>query len=175
LWHAQGLGDISNGQTGMIGTNGESATMYSLDNVYVDALYDPKYQPNWLFIIAGINDMNTDGINGAQTYSRLTNYIAARKTALPWNLVVSTIQADTLQPATNVDYNMRIRTMPGGWDKLVDPGVGSPIETRLSNPLDFRYFSGDGVHLNNAGYSVLADHFGQVVNLPHRTTGHVGP
>jgi len=29
--------------------------------------------------------------------------------------------------------------------------------------------------LTNAGYQVLADHFGQIINVPRRSTGFFGP
>lgn len=172
IWRTMGLGA---GQNGQIGTNGIAASMYGSDANFVDTLFDPKLQENWLFVIAGINDINTGGLNGAATYGRLTNYVAARKAAKPWKVVVSTIQSDTLQPATNADYNLRIRSLPGPWDRYVDPGVNSPIETRLNNPSDPKYFGGDGVHLTNLGYGVLAQHFGQVINVPRRATGFFGP
>jgi len=172
LWRTMGLGA---GQNGQIGTNGIAASMYGSDTNFVDSLYDSKFQENWLFVIAGINDINTGGLNGVQTYGRLTNYVAARKAVRPWKVVVSTIQSDTLQPATNADYNLRIRSQPGGWDRYVDPGVNSPIETRLNNPADPKYFAGDGVHLTNLGYGVLAEHFGQVINVPRRSMGFFGP
>jgi lysophospholipase L1-like esterase len=76
---------------------------------------------------------------------------------------------------SNAVYNSCIRTNTGGWYGYVDPGLNSPVETRLNNPADTNYFAPDGLHLNNAGYGVMADHFGQVVNVPHRTTGYFGP
>jgi hypothetical protein len=57
----------------------------------------------------------------------------------------------------------------------VDPGLNSPIETRLNDYTNTNYFYSDGLHLINAGYAVFADHFGQIVNVPHRTTGFFGP
>jgi lysophospholipase L1-like esterase len=172
IWRTMALTGSQNGQ---IGTNGLANTMYEWDTAYIDTLYDAKLEQNWLFVIAGINDIHSGGLNGAATYGRLTNYVAARKAARPWKAAVSTIQNTVLEPATNADYNARIRAQPGGWDRLVDPGVNSPIETRLNNPNDSRYFASDGVHLTNLGYSVLADHFAQVINLPRRGTGFFGP
>jgi len=68
-----------------------------------------------------------------------------------------------------------VATSDLGWDRYVDPGVNSPIETRLNNPADPKYFAGDGVHLTNLGYGVLAEHFGQVINVPRRSMGFFGP
>jgi lysophospholipase L1-like esterase len=162
-------------QNGQIGTNGTANTMYGWDGTYVDTLYDSTLQQNWLFMIAGINDIDAGGLSGAATYGRLTNYVAARKASRPWKMAVSTVQNTILQPVTDADYNARIRSQPGGWDRLVDPGVNSPIETRLNNAANPTYFGPDGVHLTNLGYAVLAEHFGHVINLPHRSTGFFGP
>lgn len=167
-WHNQGLGF-------QIGTNGEAATLYALDSGMVDTLYNGLLQKNWLFVLAGINDINTDHVSGHATWQRLTNYVVARKSAQPWTVIVSTIQSDVLEPLTNGDYNACIRTNGGPWDGLVDPGLNSPTETRLDNPTNTTYFISDGVHLTNLGYKVIADHFGQIVNVPRRTTGAFWP
>lgn len=168
-WHDQGLYGT------YLGTNGLTGSMYDIDGNYVDTLFDGGLQRNWLFMLAGLNDVYTGGQTGFSTWQRLTNYVAARKAAHPWTVVVSTLQADIVAPAGNADYNACIRTNGGPWDALVDPGVNSPVETRLSNPNNTTYFYSDGVHLSNLGYGVLADHFGQIVNVPHRTTGFFGP
>jgi lysophospholipase L1-like esterase len=172
LWRAMGIGG---GQNGQIGTNGLTGSMYATDSTFVDTLYDPRLEQNWLFVIAGINDIHTGGLNGAATYGRFTNYVAARKAGQPWKVIVSTVQSDTFEPAINADYNLRLRSQPGGWDRFIDPGLNSPIETRLNNPSDPKYFIGDGVHLTNLGYTVLADHLAQVINVPHRAAGFFGP
>jgi lysophospholipase L1-like esterase len=171
LWRNQGIGSK------LIGTNGgANDTMYAVDGNFVDPLYDESLQQNWLLFFGGPNDI-ANGISATSTYGRLTNYVAARKAACGWNVVVCTVQArnDSSLILSNAIYNACIRTNAGGWDAYVDPGLNSPIETRLNNPLDTNYFSPDGLHLNNAGYGVMADHFGQIVNVPHRTTGYFGP
>jgi len=166
-WHNQGLG-------GQIGTNGLAGTMYSQDATMVDLLFNPVLPENWLFFLGGLDDINA-GVSGRATWQRLTNYVATRKAVHPWKVVVSTIQNDVLEPTINAAYDACIRTNGGPWDRMVDPGVNSPIETRLDNPTNTTYFSSDGVHLTNAGYQVLADHFGQIINVPRRSTGFFGP
>lgn len=166
-WHNQGLG-------GEIGTNGLTGSMYDQDGSFVDLLFNDKLQENWLFVLGGINDINA-GLSGRATWERLTNYVTTRKAAHPWTVVVCTIQNDVLEPTTNADYNACIRTNGGPWDRFVDPGLNSPIESRLNDPHNTNYFISDGVHLTNLGYSVMADHFGQIVNVPHRATGSFGP
>jgi lysophospholipase L1-like esterase len=170
-WHNQGIGGR------LIGTNGgPNDTMYAVDSYFVDPLYDESLQQNWLFVFGGPNDI-ANGASAVGTYGRLTNYVAARKANHSWNVVVSTIQArnSTTLNESNAVFNACIRTYPGGWDGYVDPGLNSPVETRLNNYADTNYFSPDGLHLNNAGYGVLADHFGQIVNVPRRSTGNFGP
>jgi lysophospholipase L1-like esterase len=171
-WRNQGIGGLK------IGTNADAGTMYVIDGNFVDPLYDGTLQQNWLLFFGGVNDMNSDNLTGALTYGRLTNYVAARKAARPWTVIVSTVQA-TIQssghPEKNAQYNSCIRTNAGGWDGYVDPGLNSPIETRLDDYTNTNYFDSDGLHLINAGYAVFADHFGQIVNVPHRTTGFFGP
>ena len=151
--------------------------MYDIDTNFVDTLYDGKLQQNWLFFFGGVNDIGS-GLSGAVTFGRLTNYVAARHAVRPWTIIVSTVQAvanDSARNSRNADYNSCIRTNIGNWDGMVDPGLNSLIETRLNNPYDTNYFYTDGLHLVNAGYQVLAQHFGQKINVPHRTTGFFGP
>ena len=158
-----------------IGTNGLTGSMFDIDGNYVDSLFNGQLQRNWLFVMSGLNDVYSGGQTGFTTWQRLTNYVAARKAAHPWKVVVCTLQADSVSLAGNSDLNACIRTNGGPWDAYVDPGVNSPIETRLDNPYDTNYFYSDAIHLTNLGYGVLADHFGQIVNVPHRTTGFFGP
>ena len=170
-WHNQGIISM------YIGTNGDSGgTMYDIDTNFVDTLYDGRLQQNWLFFLGGVNDIRS-GVSAPATYGRLTNYVAARKMARPWTVVVSTIQAindDSINPVIAA-YNSCIRTNIGNWDGMVDPGYNSPIETRLNNALNTNYYYSDGLHLVNAGYQVLVQHFEQKINVPHRTTGFFGP
>ena len=168
-WHNQGLG-------GPIGTNGElGTTLYTTDPTTVDPLYDGSLQKNWLFVLAGIDDIYYDGLSGHATWQRLTNYVAARKAAHPWTVVVSTIQSDGTEPLINGDFNACIRANGGPWDAFVDPGLNSPTESRLNNPGDTNYFYSDEIHLINAGYSVIAVHFAPIVNVPRRSTGSFWP
>jgi len=171
-WRNQGIGSLK------IGTNGEAGTMYVLDGNFVDPLYDGTLQQNWLLFFGGVNDMNSDNLTGAATYGRLTNYVAARKAAHPWTFIACTVHATSQasgHPEKNAQYNAYIRTNAGGWDRYVDPGLNSPVETRLNDYTNTNYYYSDGLHLINAGYAVFADHFGQIVNVPHRTTGFFDP
>ncbi len=170
-WHNQGIGGLLIGPS----TNYVGQTMYDLDGNFVDPLYDAQLEQNWLLFFGGINDLNSDGISGLTAYGRLTNYVAARKAAHPWTVVVGTITPSIQDQVRKAEYNSCIRTNAGGWDRFVDPGYNSPVETRLNNYSDTNYFAPDGLHLSNAGYGVLADHFGPVVNVPQRTTGFFGP
>jgi lysophospholipase L1-like esterase len=177
-WHNQGIGSI------FIGTNGDSGgTMFDTDTNFVDTLYDGNLQQNWLFFLGGLNDIgglypNGTNLAAAVTFGRLTNYLAARKAVRPWTVVVSTVQGianNDARNAANIAYNSCIRTLPGNWDYLVDPGINSPIESRLNNPYNLNIYWVDGLHLTNAGYEVLVEHFQQKINVPHRTTGFLGP
>jgi lysophospholipase L1-like esterase len=167
-WRNQGIGGL------LIGSNNVAGSMYVIDGNFVDPLYETNLQQNWLFFFGGVNDIN-NGINPLGTYARLTNYVASRKAARPWQVCVSTVHSDTVNPGSNAMFNAYIRTNSGGWDRYIDPGVNSPIETRLNHPTNLTYFATDGLHLVNAGYGVLADHFGQIINVPHRSTGFLGP
>jgi lysophospholipase L1-like esterase len=170
-WHNQGIGGMLIGPS----TNYTGQTMFDLDGNFVDPLYDPSLQENWLLFYGGINDINSDGIGGVATFGRLTNYVAARKAAHPWRVVVGTITPSIQDQVHKAEYNDCIRTNAGGWSSFVDPGYNSPVESRLNNYTDPNYFDPDELHLNNNGYSVLADHFSAIVNVPHRTTGVFGP
>ncbi len=167
-WYNQGVGGL------LIGTNGGTGQMFNVDGTFVDLLYDASLEQNWLFFWGGVNDMG-QGLAGAATYGRLTNYVAARKAAHPWQVIVSTVQSRSGHDAQHAELNSCVRTNAGGWDAFVDPGLNSPIETRLNNSANTNYFYTDQLHLINAGQSVIADHFGQTVNVPHRATGFFSP
>jgi hypothetical protein len=168
-WYNLGIGGLK------IGPSGNADTMYVMDPTFVDSLYDPGLEQNWLLFFGGANDINSDGIAGTTCYGRLTNYVAARKSSHPWTVVVSTIHPSVQDSVRKAEYNSCIRTNAGGWDNYADPGYLSPVETRLNNFNNTNYFYSDQLHLINAGQSVLADHLGQVINVPHRTTGFFGP
>lgn len=177
-WHNQGIGSI------FIGTNGTSGSMFETDTNFVDTLYDGTLKQNWLFFLGGLNDIGsfyTSGSNIAAmvTYGRLTNYVAARKAVRPWTVVVSTVQGigdNDARNSANAAFNSRLRTHPGNWDYLVDPGINSPVESRLNNPYNLNYYYAvDLLHLTNAGYEVLVEHFQAKINVPHRTTGSFWP
>jgi lysophospholipase L1-like esterase len=168
-WHNQGIGGEK------IGPSSNVDTMINQDFNFVDPLYDPKLERNWLLFYAGINDINSDGISGLACYGRLTNYVAARKAAHPWTVIVGTITPSIQDQVRKGEFNFCIRTNVGNYEGYVDPGYLSPVETRLNDYTDLTYYTSDGLHLNNTGYSVIADHFGSVVNVPHRTTGNFGP
>lgn len=171
LWRNQGIGST------LIGTNGDSnGSMYQTDGNFVDPLYDPSLQQNWIFFFGGVNDMGA-GVSATSAFGRLTNYIAARKAAHPWKFYPTTVQARTAAALnqSNMVFNACIRTNVANWAGFIDPGLNSPIETRLNNPTNLTYYFTDGLHLTNAGYGVFADHFGQIINVPHRSTGFLAP
>lgn len=170
-WFNVGIGGMK------IGPSGNNDTMYVMDPNFVDTLFDPALDQNWLFFWGGVNDINSDGINGQTAFNRLTNYVAARKAAHPWRVVVSTVQPSIQDSVKKGEFNACIRTnaSTANYDGYVDPGYQSPIETRLNSFTDTNYFFTDQLHLINAGQGVIADHIGQVINVPHRTTGFFGP
>lgn len=168
-WFNFGVGGLK------IGPSGNNDTMYIMDTNFVDSVYDPKLEQNWLFFWGGVNDINSDGTSGLATYGRLTNYVAARKAAHPWKVIVSTVQPSVQDVVKKAEFNGLIRTNGGNWDGFIDPGYQSPVETRLNSFTNYTYFYTDQLHLTNAGAGVVADHYSQVINVPHRTTGFLGP
>ena len=144
-----------------IGTNGFSGTMFTLDQPRLDPIYDHRLA-NTLFIKAGINDINVDGMNGDRTFGRLTNYLSSRTQA--WRVVVNTLAANAINPTAITNYNNNIRA---SGLLHVDSGVGSR-DGRLSVPSDTTYYSSDGLHLTANGYKVIKEAFQFQINQHRR-------
>lgn len=153
-WYNYGSGSAR------IQTNGSSGNvLYGSDGTFVDPLFSASVATNWLFVMAGVNDLNLDTQSGQNVYGRLTNYCAARKAAKSWKIIVSTIANNSSSPVEDANYNAAIRAQyQGYWDGVSDPGNNSPTESRLNDYTDTTYFA-DQLHLTAAGYTVIRDHF----------------
>lgn len=147
-----------------IGTNGSG--MYLTHATYVDDYYSTRYGTNWISFKGGINDLNSDGVSATVCFQRLTNYVVARTSAHPWRIIVSTI-ADSEAGAADTNiygaYNVAIRG-GGPWHVTADPGLHSAFETRFNQGSDTTWFS-DGIHPNNRGAVVLANHVSHALGI----------
>jgi len=159
LFYNWGVGGIT------IGINGDipGTTMYSY-GLNVDLLLSGSLT-NWILIKAGINDMNS-GVDPISTFGRRTNYVQARLTA-GWNKVaIGTLasEAPGVGPAgvSNYNYFIRSYTLPTN-TVIADAGLNSTNETRLNDPGNTTYYY-DTLHLVNAGYAVIAEHFRLLLN-----------
>ena len=137
------------------------SAMITRDTTGVDPLYDASLDENVIGILAGTNDIGGDGITGAQCFARLQTWCQARKAAhAGWNLRVMTLLARTggAFKTAIAEHNGLVRAGDPAIDRLVDVGLGSPIEPALSNETNLTYFQADGLHLTTAGYGVIAKH-----------------
>ncbi|MFH0916647.1 MAG: GDSL-type esterase/lipase family protein [bacterium] len=134
----------------------------------VDPLYDSRLGQNVVVVWGGTNDMRHWNHSPATVYSRLREYCLSRR-QMGYTVVVL-----TLLPRSDGDYpanfeadrqavNRSIRaTWPGFADAMVDVGSDQLIG-RQGSELDRRFFSGDRVHLNDLGLSVVAGRVGQLL------------
>lgn len=150
-------------------------TWFWRDTNFVDSAFQTLYTTHTLLAMGGVNDINSDGLTGSETWMRLTNWAKARIDQKGWSLTPITPPSENSGPGYTVilDYANAIRTFTNGvWGGLiVDCGVGSVYDTRLSNASNTAYFYSDGLHLVNAGYYVVAQHAWQAVNQGRRQVG----
>lgn len=146
------------GEAGIkIGTVGAASTMADLDDTLVDPLFDGTLTENVLKLLGGTNDISSDGLTGAQCFTRLIDYMTARKAAHSWTTWVGTLPDRSTLDTQVADYNTLIRGGHASVDEAIDYGKNSPTETRLNDSTNATYYS-DGVHLTNAGCLVIAEH-----------------
>ena len=145
-----------------MGVGGRKLTeMITRDTTGVDPIYDASLDENVLGILAGTNDIGGDAITGAACFARLQTWCQARKAAhAGWNIRVMTVPArgDAVLNSYISDYNALIRAGDASFDKAVDVGRGSPIESALSDENNLTYFNADRLHLTTAGYGIIAKH-----------------
>jgi lysophospholipase L1-like esterase len=120
---------------------------------------DGSYSQEVVLVWGGVNDIH-DAIDSAETiHANIAAYHAARQTA-GWKTVAFTIAnaAHADKPvsfdATQAAVNVLIRA---NWESYADALCDVQADARLSNPLDTTYFSADKLHLNSAGYGVVAE------------------
>ncbi len=166
---------LSGAQIGVATTSG---TMAAEAPVQVDQLYNPSLSRNVLALLGGTNDIGVGGQSGSQTFTRLVNYLTARK-ALGYETWVITVPDRGSFDTQVHDYNALIRSGNPMIDKVIDVGKDSPTETRLSNSANSTYYYVDQLHLVNAGYGVIAELVGQalggVVTPPPPPTDTTAP
>jgi hypothetical protein len=136
----------------------------------VDPLYDAQLGQNVVVVWGGTNDMRHWGHSPDVVYSRLREYCLGRRQT-GYTVVVLTIlpRSDGSYPLDlEVDrqtLNGKIRaTWPGFADAIVDIGSDQLIG-RPGSEVNARFFSGDRVHLNDLGLSVVAGRVGQLLDL----------
>jgi lysophospholipase L1-like esterase len=153
-----------------IQTNGASGNvMYGQDSTKIDPLFNSSLKRNWEIVQAGINDINSGGLSGQNTYGRMTNYCAQRLAAHPWEIAVCTLASHS-STGENTNYNDALRTQTQNWTRLVDYGYGSkPADMRLWDTSGSCYY--DAVHQNDAGHAAVAQHILPVLNTHRRVAG----
>lgn len=134
----------------------------------VDPLYDADLGQNVVVVWGGTNDMRWWAHTPAVVYSRLREYCLGRRQT-GYTVVVLTLlpRSDGIYPpnfeADRLALNSKIRaTWPGFADAIVDVG-SDPLIGQQGNEVNTRFFSGDRVHLNDLGLSVVAGRVGQLL------------
>jgi len=121
------------------------------------------YQPDVILLHAGSNDMEPSGDDqdGQQTADRLTSLLDLIRTQLPNTYVIVT----TTQPQNDPVIESRIETFN---DLLVNSVVPSEaaqgmhiyaidLHANVVVPDDYHDWKGDGIHLNDGGYTKFAN------------------
>jgi len=122
-------------------------------------LPDPDYlirddSTNWLVIMIGVNDIYGISNTAANTFARLQAYVAARPAG--WHrITVCTLTGNTIgtsgqdDEAEDLDA-LIVSTFDSVADVAADPDVGFSAVGGAPN------FDGDGLHLESAGYAIVA-------------------
>jgi hypothetical protein len=152
----------------IVGSNNVSSSSYYYDSNHVDAFFTNSLvrgKPASLVFLMGVNDIGASSTN--VTYQRITNYLGFRKTRGWTNIYALTLTDYVTRDVGGVNGPMRIDTA-GWWSALVDVGLGSSYEKRLSTNSNTTYFQADGLHLTTEGERVLENHVGRLFNAPRR-------
>lgn len=163
-WLQFNLG-VGSKKIGVLATAGTfAATQASM----VDPLYNASLTRNVLAELSGTNDAGGDAQSGAQVWSRKQTWLAAAKSAHPWEILDLTLLDRNDGFRTQIAaQNVLARGGDVSINKTIDFGAGSPSESRLSNADNTAYFFTDKLHLINPGYAVAAKNF-----IPHMDTGY---
>jgi len=151
---------LKGGSCPLIYNMGEGSRLISqadtLDAAFIDPLFDAD-KTSRLAVLLGTNDINSDGLTGAQGYARLIDYCADRKSAEGWPIDVLTLPDRASVDVAIADYNDLIRDGDESYDAVIDIGKNSPSESRLNDSTNTTYYDDDQLHLTNAGYGVIAE------------------
>lgn len=122
--------------------------------------------PRTVTLLMGINDIAVnDSVANIKGYmnswaSGVKSFDASCKVAVATLFAANLNETFTTR---RLELNAFIRTNLT-WDYVVDLAA----DNRLTNYANTTYFDADGVHLNNAGYSVVAELFGSVLSAAGR-------
>lgn len=126
----------------------------------VDPLYSASRRLNLVVVWAGANDLAV-GYTAQQVYENARRYCEARR-SIGFTVITATIyplepkDVDQHFEARRVSYNELLRAH---WREFADALVDVAADERIgspSGPARRQYFI-DAVHLNEAGYAVIAD------------------
>jgi lysophospholipase L1-like esterase len=119
------------------------------------AAYDGTCTKNFLFILAGTNDINA-ARSAAQIFSDLSSYCAAAKAA-GFTVIISTVYKNGTFDATKETVRTTLNTsILGMGAELVDGIIDAGGDATLGTPTDKNYFTGDTVHLTAKGDAYMA-------------------
>ena len=125
-----------------------------------DPLYSPSRRLNLVVAWAGANDLAV-GYTAQQVYENARRYCEARR-AIGFTVVTATLypleprDVDQHFEARRVAYNQLLRAH---WPEFADALVDLAADERIGDPSgpDRKQYFIDAVHLNEAGYGVIAD------------------
>lgn len=151
------LGGASYYRLDNAGVGGQTTQQMTADaTTDIDPLRDNWHIPILCALEVG-NDIVLNALTGAQAEANYATYCGDRQTAGFTVIAMTCFARGGLtgpQETARQDANTLIRA---NWATYADALCDLDADARLSNPADATYFYFDEVHLNNAGYGVIAE------------------
>lgn len=154
-----------------VGVSGQHTTdMITRAPTYVDAIIDPLATQRIVIAWEGTNDLFHGGINEAQALQNVITYCQGRR-AVGYNVIICTVTPRTeANPPAGFEVNRRqlnadIRAQwPTFADGLADIAADANLGPQFAPDATTYYVGpGDNVHMNNAGYAIVARIIGNAV------------
>ena len=119
----------------------------------VDPYFDARRQSNICVVWGGANDLTwtlpTD------TYAQARAFWAGRRAAGFKVVVVTVIDAGSIDYATRLAFNNLVKSDPSLYDGLIDAGSTPELGAQNAN-LNSTYYQADHIHLTDAGNTIVA-------------------
>ena len=143
-----------------LAVNGSQISSLTSRASATDAYYKSTNSKNLIVVWAGTNDIVLGGVSGTTAYNSLVTYCQARQ-ATGWKVIVLTMlprQENTIPTfeAQKVAFN---NLVVANWATFADGLANVAADSRIGDAgddADTTYYNVDRIHLNDAGYAVVA-------------------